>query len=278
MCEFCVQHGEGKIWYLQAKNYVEELLNEERKRYMAEFWEKMEENVAGGDAFSMLDRLIAADPAAAKALIISGEEASKQAHWGQVIPIEDVEKVLDTTVSVVRVPCVCRSVLSGVYDARFCFCFTTFKSDFWPRGMFDQYPDYGSNLEELTREEAIKEFQKYDRNGLMHSIWTHGTPFISAICNCTPRDCMTLRIWQKTGTRPMFKAEYVATIDVEECNGCRDCMKVCHFGAISYSVTLKKCFIDQWKCFGCGLCRAVCSQDAAVLQDRKAIPMLAKEW
>ena len=102
MCEFCVQHGEGKIWYLQAKNYVEELLNEERKRYMAEFWEKMEENVAGGGAFAALDGLIAADPAAAKALIISGEEESKKSHWGQVIPIEDVEKVLDTTVSVVQ--------------------------------------------------------------------------------------------------------------------------------------------------------------------------------
>jgi len=65
MCEFCIQHGEGKIWYLQAKNYVKELLNEERKRFMAEFWEKMEENVAGGGAFAALDGLIAADPAAA---------------------------------------------------------------------------------------------------------------------------------------------------------------------------------------------------------------------
>lgn len=29
MCEFCTQHGEGKIWYLQMKNYAQELLSEE---------------------------------------------------------------------------------------------------------------------------------------------------------------------------------------------------------------------------------------------------------
>ncbi len=29
MCEFCTKHGEGKKWYLQMKNYAEELLHEE---------------------------------------------------------------------------------------------------------------------------------------------------------------------------------------------------------------------------------------------------------
>jgi len=29
MYEFCTKHGEGKKWYLQMKNYAEELLHEE---------------------------------------------------------------------------------------------------------------------------------------------------------------------------------------------------------------------------------------------------------
>ena len=29
MCEFCTEHGEGKKWYLQMKNYADELLHEE---------------------------------------------------------------------------------------------------------------------------------------------------------------------------------------------------------------------------------------------------------
>jgi hypothetical protein len=29
MCEFCTEHGEGKKWYLQMKNYAKELIYEE---------------------------------------------------------------------------------------------------------------------------------------------------------------------------------------------------------------------------------------------------------
>ena len=32
MCEFCLQHGEGKKWYLQAKNYADDLLSDVRRR------------------------------------------------------------------------------------------------------------------------------------------------------------------------------------------------------------------------------------------------------
>ena len=32
MCEFCIKHGEGKKWYLQAKNYAEDLLSDLRRR------------------------------------------------------------------------------------------------------------------------------------------------------------------------------------------------------------------------------------------------------
>ena len=32
MCEFCIQHGDGKKWYLQAKNYSQDLLSDARRR------------------------------------------------------------------------------------------------------------------------------------------------------------------------------------------------------------------------------------------------------
>ena len=38
MCEFCVQHGEGEKWYLQAKNYSEDLLADlSRQRMIRDF-------------------------------------------------------------------------------------------------------------------------------------------------------------------------------------------------------------------------------------------------
>lgn len=32
MCEYCHKHGEGKRWYLQAKNYSEDLKSDLEKR------------------------------------------------------------------------------------------------------------------------------------------------------------------------------------------------------------------------------------------------------
>lgn len=272
MCEFCIQHGEGKKWYLQAKNYSEELFNEERKRYMAEFYEKFEEtfvNVAGE-----LDKLLA-DPAAAKAMFPSLVEQQKKEHYGQVVPLEEIEQILDMAVNITRLPCACRSTLQGRYDARYCFGVTTFEQGWAP---VLQYPDWTTDLEVLTREEAKKAFQKHDRNGLVHSVWAFITPFIGGICNCNVNECLALKARTRLGFPVFFKAEYVASIDWESCSGCRDCMKLCNFGAISYSPSLQKCYINQFQCYGCGVCRALCPRDAITLRDRNAIPALAKEW
>jgi hypothetical protein len=32
MCEFCHKHGEGRKWYLEARNYGEDLLSDVRRR------------------------------------------------------------------------------------------------------------------------------------------------------------------------------------------------------------------------------------------------------
>jgi ferredoxin len=275
MCEFCIQHGEGKIWYLEAKNYSEELHNEERKLFMKGFFEDVEQEVVtkvGG-----LDKLLARDPAAARAMFPALVEQQKKDHWGQVVPLENVEQILDMSLSVVRVPCVCRSTLRGVRDARFCFGVTAAQSDFVTETV-QPYPDFSSDLEVLTTEEAKKAIQKLDQRGLVHTVWTFKTPFIGGICNCTVNDCMALKTRTRMGLQTFFKAEYVATIDWETCNGCRDCMKSCNFGAISYSAYVQKCSINQVQCYGCGVCRAGCLQDAITLSDRNAIPALANEW
>ena len=39
MCEFCTKHGEGKKWYLNAKNYSNDLLSDIRRReYVKDFF------------------------------------------------------------------------------------------------------------------------------------------------------------------------------------------------------------------------------------------------
>jgi len=276
MCEFCHEHGEGKKWYLQAKNYSEELWNEERKHFAADFFGKLEQTAV--EMFGGLDQMRATDPAAVEAMLPSIVEQQKREHWGQVVPVEEVEQILDMAVNVTRFPCVCRSATCGVYDARFCFGVTTFERTDDP---ISQYPDWSTDLEVLTSEEAKKAIQKHDRNGLVHTVWTVITPFIDSICNCTVTDCLAMKGRLRGGLPvafPFFKAEHVAMIDWETCNGCKDCLKNCSFGAISYSPSIAKCYINQFQCYGCGVCRAVCTRDAISLRDRNAIPVLAEEW
>ena len=76
----------------------------------------------------------------------------------------------------------------------------------------------------------------------------------------------------------MFRAEYVAAVDPDLCNGCRQCMRVCQFGAVSYSVSNKKAVIDQGDCYGCGICRSVCQKDAIHLEQRSKVSVAASLW
>lgn len=274
MCKFCLEHGEGKKWYLQTKNYAEELLNEERRTFITNFYVDFERNAA--KSLGRLDTLIANRPNALKLATI--EEQLRKDHAGQVLPLEEVEEILGQTTSIVRIPCACRSALLGRYDSRFCLGITTFKSDFLPQGFIEGYPDYAQGLEIIDTEEAIRQIRRHDENGLIHTVWTFISPFIGSLCNCTTRDCVAFRMRLALGPRIVYKGESVAKIDIRSCNGCRDCLKRCPFGAITYSASVGRCFVNQLACYGCGVCRPVCSRDAVSLVDRSAIPLLAEEW
>ncbi len=274
MCEFCTQHGEGKKWYLQAKNYSEELLNEQRKQFMEEFFGDFEHVI--GDSAAALDRLVGANPEAARRLFPAIVEERKKEHWGQVVPVEEIEQILDMSLSVVRVPCVCRSMLRGFREARYCFGITS-AGDTASAMPLSDYPDY-RDLEVLDTDEAKKAIRKLDREGLVHSVWTFISPYIGGICNCSVNECMALKTRTRLGLQTVFKAEYVARVDWENCNGCRNCMKVCNFGAISYSAYSRKCSVNQLQCYGCGVCRALCHRDAIALVERAAVPALVSEW
>ena len=270
MCDLCIQHGEGRKWYLQAKNYGEELLSEERRRGFVDTLANVEEIYV--DAHSVLDKLAASDPAAARATRLSRVDDMKKTAWGQIVPIEDAERVLEMSTNIVRLSCACRRIFRGAHDARYCFCMNMN----WDPIL--QYPDYSADFEVLTSEEAKSAFRHLDREGMVHHVRTY-TPYIYSVCNCDATDCVALRARARLGaTYAFYKAEYVSTIDWEKCNGCRECMRLCNFGAIGYSLAAEKCYINQSQCFGCGVCRSACPGDAITLRDRNAIPALANEW
>ncbi|MBM3745755.1 MAG: 4Fe-4S ferredoxin [Acidobacteria bacterium] len=290
MCQFCHEHGEGKKWYLQMKNYADELLHQElsakqkevtrantRAEWVGRFWECFEKPAVTGVPKTLMEIGMALaptaelrGPGASEAEVLEGRQIT---HFGQVIPIEDVEKIIDQADSITRIPCGCRFLTTGKTNARYCFGLGASIS-----GGLKGVPDAASSLEVLDKEEAKRVIREYDQEGLIHSIWTGVTPYLIGICNCD-RDCMAYKTYiEQRGAPYFFRAEYVCRVDPDLCNGCKDCIKQCQFGAQFYSSLLGKVYIDPTRCFGCGVCRPACATSAIQLIPREEDSQAAGVW
>jgi ferredoxin len=283
MCEFCTEHGEGKKWYLQMKNYSKELLHEDlsarqksvigtetRSEWLNLFWD--------GFVMPAITGVTQPDKITEEGPVIPPSEDEIVArrmvqHFGQVLPIEDVERVIDMVDSITRMPCGCRFINTGKADKRYCFGLGV---DKW--AILGKYPDAASSLEVLDKTEARKVFRRFDQEGLVHSIWTGVTPYVIGLCNCD-RDCGAYKGYiERRGSPRFFRAEYICQVDWDLCTGCKSCMSQCQFGAQFYSSALGKVYIDPHRCFGCGVCRAECQYDAIRLIPRQEHSEVANVW
>ena len=50
------------------------------------------------------------------------------------------------------------------------------------------------------------------------------------------------------------------------------------FGAMGYSIAHEKVVIDPRRCYGCGICRASCTENAIELNERSAVPLAEHVW
>jgi len=268
MCQFCTKHGEGKKWYLQAKNYADELWYSGGRPKLADKLYRDFEKIAAG--MSKIDKL-SPNSTVGKFVRRIAENWMRKDHYGQIVPVEDIEQIFDISDSITRFACICRMATRGK-EFRYCFGLTT-----PPNDVFGLYPDYADSFETLTKDEALELIRSFEHEGLTHSIWTIKTPYVSHLCNCDG-DCMAYRALTYSNLKFMFKGEYVASVDMDLCNGCRSCARQCQFDAVSYSVSLKRCFIDAKKCYGCGICRATCGHDAITLANRMDVPAVKDNW
>ncbi len=270
MCEFCTRHGDGKIWYKNASNYSHDLLSDIRRRqYIENFL-----TTTFAEGFQTLGRLETIykkkgklPDAVAKALVTKAE----QEHFGQVLPIEEISLVVKQAMTVVRMPCACRWSM-GQKETRCCYAIS-YGPEPWYKGIdmtcFGKAPSEG--LEQLTADEAVNQMKEMEAYGSIHTIWTMMTPFIGAICNCSPADCLALKTLSQVRVETMKRAEHVAVVNEALCTGCGLCAADCHFKAIISVFKSGKSLarIDPRGCFGCGLCRRTCSTNAIRLVPRE---------
>ncbi len=268
MCQFCVQHGEGQRWYFDARNYSEDLLSDLRRRkVIRHMLGNVDELRKVPEQLPAYDRL----PSFLQWFFRwQMRRKLRRDHFGQVLPLEDVERIFQMATSIVRIPCVCRKVTTGE-EKRFCYGISMGPAG----GKFVEILQGGGGsfllgpdcrgFETLTREEALQAFRQHERQGLCHSVWTFLTPFIGGICNCDRADCLALKSAISHGLPAIEKGHGRASVNLQECTGCRRCMEVCQFGAVFYSAGRKKAGIDASKCYGCGICRSVCEKNAIAL-------------
>jgi len=266
MCEFCTKHGEGQKWYLQAANYSEDLMSDlKRRQFIKRFIEDPARFSRSLQKLEDMKRL----PAYVRDVISPVlEDRQKRSHYGQVLPIEDIALIFGFVNSVVRLPCLCR-------HSSFRHCYALSMVPYEQSQLFKLVRDVGSSyltgpdnggLEVLSRESALASFRRLEQQGLCHTVWTFVTPFIGSICNCDRVDCVAMRATFDLEYPMLFHGEWTAEVNPELCDGCRQCLRLCQFGAMGYSVANRKVVVDTRRCYGCGICRAACYEKAICLK------------
>lgn len=282
MCEFCTQHGEGKEWYLNVRNYSQELLHDPGRIAMIKnFYREAVDK--GNTTLTRMEKISRRNPRMLDKIRDAYTAEMKSVHFGQVLPWEDVRKVLSLCNTAVRLPCGCRWA-SGREEKRVCFGIS-FGTTGWFEDLDRDYfgsPDV-ARFDYLEREQAADIIRDLGRQGMVHSIWTFQTPFIGAICNCDLKSCLAMRSTVGLGMPTMFRAEKIASIEREKCVGCRECLARCQFNAIGFSgpengAGIIPSAVIPGNCFGCGACRSACPEDAIHLEDRTAHPSASTIW
>lgn len=183
---------------------------------------------------------------------------------------ERLKRNIDRLDDLNRLPCICRQSALGS-EQRYCYGLSLEPGDDTEMGKilrsisadYLNGPDVAV-LEVVPKGLALEQIRSLEKEQMIHSVWTFMTPFIGGICNCD-LNCMAIQACGKNFP-VMFRAEYLAEVDQNLCNGCKACLRTCHFDALKYDLQNEKASIDWSKCYGCGICRESCKQEAISLK------------
>ena len=283
MCIYCEMWGDGIYpWYLNPRNYARHLYSVRPKVRQATA-PKSEANPAGyitgeKEIVDGMEQGVEAYKAALKRQrdYMDAEQGSIGGWMGQVVPLQDMERMVEICGPLGIIGCICRLRFLGLDEHD--------ENDMTCMGMgvgmvkWERWPErYKHGVYFVSSEEAKEWLRKLNKKGFVHSLMMFGPRFIGGICNCDYPACDSIQGRLDMGTN-MLKGHHVAVVDEDKCNGCGICAQRCQFGALKFNVTNDKAGIDQYRCFGCGLCQTACPRGAIELVLRDKIPALQEVW
>jgi ferredoxin len=285
MCEFCMKHGAGGKWYLNARHYSEEIVAKYNLReFLLEQYKNFEQipvrKVAGvspaGLGYKLRIPIIGRLIKRTAERLLASKKAPKnpfrpEGHIGQVVPLEDAIAILEHCAAepIIQKNCMCRYMSRGEKEAC-CINFGVMSE------IIDRLPRFIPEKEKyhLSRQEAIDRFKEHNRKGYIGTIWFGPFPYINNLCSCSTPECAGIRPRLDFGIHSIYKAEYVAVVDNDLCRGCLECVAACQFGAIQLEPKDGGVRIIADRCFGCGVCRHLCPSQALSLVPRDEVPAL----
>jgi len=285
MCDYCMKHGTGGKWYLNAKNYSNEIAEEyDLKEFLMEQYMNFEQisirkvygfNTAGL-GYTLQMPIIGRVLKHLAEKMLHSEKPPKnpfkaEGHMGQVVPLDDGIAILENCAvePIIQKYCMCRYMFRGIKEAC-CINFGVMSE------IIEKLPRFIPVKEkfQLTREEAIERFAEHNKKGYIGTIWYGPFPYINNLCSCETPECAGIRPRVDFGIKSIYKAEYVIDIQQDLCHGCKACVLMCQFGALKYSKSSKRVLVDYYKCYGCGVCMHACRRDALRLIPRNDFPSL----
>ena len=279
MCWLCDQFGDPEYgngsWYLNPRNYARNMYKlrapgEGRKGADAGLETGAREGPTTQD---LLDAIEKGDQAEYNRIAKIMEERQQ---GGQVVPLEDADRVLELCSPIGLIACLCRKGRRAIDERN--------EHEYTCMGMgvgmlkWERWPErYKGGVTFTNLEEAKEWNHEMDKRGFVHILMLFGAPYIGGFCQCEYPDCNQIRMAVDYGVM-LTRGHYVAEVDYDVCNGCGVCAQRCQFGALKFEVGKVVAHIDQFKCYGCGLCESGCPRKAIKLLDRTSLPALAEVW
>lgn len=281
MCHICESMGDGKIWYLNPRNYGRRLYTRRKKGVYTKHIAMDEEFGFGASSIGLIDKTLMARAEKDEKTYLEGLESLNTKFFPQlaqqVLTLEDAKKVVDLASPLGLMSCICRLGGCGREER----CEEEYSCLGIGSGMFkwQRWPTrYKGGVKFVTPEEAKKWLEKWNKRGLVQMVMQYGTGYIGGICNCDYPDCYSMRRNFDYDMRYVYKGHHVAKVDYSHCTGCRKCMGRCYFSALSFETTGNRAQIDAFKCAGCGLCATVCPTDAIEMLPRADNPGIKDNW
>jgi Pyruvate/2-oxoacid:ferredoxin oxidoreductase delta subunit/predicted transcriptional regulator len=203
------------------------------KQHMAEEWDDLTEKIKKADPRSTM-RVIPVN--------VAVEPDT------QILAFEDVRRLITDSRNLAVTRCSCR-VIDGACGKPLEVCI-----------QIDRAADYAIDRgtgRKLSKDAAMAVLKMCEQEGLVHA-GENRQASGHVICNCCP-DCCINWVQTPSGMRPVaVPSRFRASVDVEECTGCGDCVDRCFFGAIRMEDGDGVATVDGDTCMGCGLCQVVC--------------------